>query len=224
MQSNLETIELTDKPFYTIQGEGKYIGEPTLFIRFWGCNLHCEWCDTKYSWQTRENTYLCTRNELIEEIQKYPTQLVVITGGEPILRKNAIAALATALPEYTFQIETNGTLKIESLAHLPNIHYVVSPKLASSGNTHAYTTDVVEQYKQQGATWKFVCAEDTLEEILHFIKEFHLPKNSIYLMPRGTTGEEILSNSKYLWEYALQNGFKLTTRLHTLIFSNERSI
>ena len=224
MQSNLEKIELTDKPFYTIQGEGKYIGEPTLFIRFWGCNLHCEWCDTKYSWQTRENTYLCTLEQLIQEIQEYPTKIIVITGGEPILRKNTIAKLATTLPEYTFQIETNGTLNIGDLIHLPNIHYVVSPKLASSGNTHIYTTEIINQYKQQGATWKFVCAEDTLAEILQFIAEFTLPKNSIYLMPRGTTVEEILSNSKHLWEYALQNGLKLTTRLHTLIFGNERSI
>ncbi len=70
--------------FYSIQGEGRLLGVPSVFIRTSGCNLRCRWCDTPYtSWQPEGKAW--SVKKILGEIAKYPTRHVVITGGEPLL-------------------------------------------------------------------------------------------------------------------------------------------
>ena len=70
--------------FYSLQGEGRLIGLPSVFIRTSGCNLRCVWCDTPYtSWQPEGRSYPIEK--IIREVEKYPARHVVITGGEPLL-------------------------------------------------------------------------------------------------------------------------------------------
>lgn len=91
--------------FSSIQGEGAMIGMPVTFVRFAGCNLTCEWCDTKESWEQIEP------NMMVEEIvEKCDKDIVVLTGGEPCLYD--LLPLITALHEHEklVCIETNGTL------------------------------------------------------------------------------------------------------------------
>lgn len=112
--------------FYTLQGEGPFIGKPALFIRLAGCNLKCYWCDTDFEssqWQP-------TLAELMDRVAKEKPdhcKFIVITGGEPF-RQN-IAPLVEQLLQYgmTVQIETNGTLWVDLPEH-QNLHIVCSPK------------------------------------------------------------------------------------------------
>ncbi|MBM4296158.1 MAG: 7-carboxy-7-deazaguanine synthase QueE [Deltaproteobacteria bacterium] len=70
--------------FYSIQGEGRLAGVPSIFIRTSGCNLRCRWCDTPYtSWQADGTIW--SVEKIIGEVAKHPTRHVVITGGEPLL-------------------------------------------------------------------------------------------------------------------------------------------
>lgn len=105
--------------FYSLQGEGRNTGRTAVFIRFSGCNLRCPFCDTKH-----ESGTLMTNEMIIAEARKYPTDLIILTGGEPTLF--ADAALIEKLHDAGFKIamETNGTRPI------PNgIDFVtVSPK------------------------------------------------------------------------------------------------
>ena len=105
--------------FYSLQGEGRNTGRAAVFIRFSGCNLRCPFCDTKH-----ESGTLMTDEMIIAESRKYPTDLIILTGGEPTLF--ADAALIEKLHDAGFKIamETNGTRPI------PNgIDFVtVSPK------------------------------------------------------------------------------------------------
>lgn len=96
--------------FYSIQGEGAFTGTPAIFIRFAGCNLKCGFCDTKHESFIREMSI----EEIVEEVRKYPSDHIVLTGGEPTLQVND--EFLAALKEYGFfiQIETNGTNYIES--------------------------------------------------------------------------------------------------------------
>lgn len=105
--------------FYSLQGEGRNTGRAAVFIRFSGCNLRCPFCDTKH-----ESGTLMTDEMIIAEARKYPTDLIILTGGEPTLF--ADAALIEKLHDAGFKIamETNGTRPI------PNgIDFVtISPK------------------------------------------------------------------------------------------------
>src|SRR5712691_6469014 len=70
--------------FYTLQGEGFHQGRAAYFIRLGGCDVGCVWCDVKDSWDTGKHP-LKSIDYLISEIKKTPAELVVITGGEPLM-------------------------------------------------------------------------------------------------------------------------------------------
>lgn len=90
--------------FYSLQGEGYYTGTPAVFIRFSGCNLKCHFCDTAH-----EDGIMMTDEAIVNEVNKYPAMMVILTGGEPALwiDENLIASLHMA-GKYVC-IETNGT-------------------------------------------------------------------------------------------------------------------
>lgn len=93
--------------FYSLQGEGFYTGRAAVFVRFSGCNLKCDFCDTQH-----EEGVLMSDEDIVKEIGKYPTDFIVITGGEPSLwiDKELVDKLHTA-GKYV-AIETNGTNKV----------------------------------------------------------------------------------------------------------------
>ena len=90
--------------FYSLQGEGYHTGTPAIFVRFSGCNLKCDFCDTQH-----EEGKMMTDDEIIAEVKKYPAVTVVLTGGEPSLwiDDELIDRLHQA-GKYV-PIETNGT-------------------------------------------------------------------------------------------------------------------
>ncbi len=90
--------------FYSLQGEGRFTGTPAVLIRFSGCNLACPFCDTDF-----KDFKEMSEEEIIDEIGKYPTNHIVITGGEPLLQLTA--SLVDKLHEAGkfVQVETNGT-------------------------------------------------------------------------------------------------------------------
>jgi 7-carboxy-7-deazaguanine synthase len=95
--------------FYSIEGEGVAIGKPEIFVRLAGCNLRCEWCDTKYA---LDNGRQMTVDVIIEEVMTYPCKNVSITGGEPLLQSQELLGLITKIKDKGFwvQLNTNGTI------------------------------------------------------------------------------------------------------------------
>lgn len=93
--------------FYSLQGEGYWTGTPAVFIRFSGCNLKCPFCDTNHQ------PYIeMTEEEIMDEVKKYPADLVVITGGEPALQLNNKMIDLLHNAEKMVAVETNGTKKL----------------------------------------------------------------------------------------------------------------
>lgn len=93
--------------FYTLQGEGAYMGEAASFIRVGGCDVGCHWCDVKESWDAGLHAPTPV-SEIVEEALKYPARTIVITGGEPLMYN--MGPLTQALKNEGFQIhlETSG--------------------------------------------------------------------------------------------------------------------
>ncbi len=93
--------------FYTIQGEGFHSGKAAYFIRVGGCDVGCVWCDVKESWDANEHAKQSVLS-LVEEVKATPTEIVVITGGEPLMYN--MNPLTEALQSAGFQtnIETSG--------------------------------------------------------------------------------------------------------------------
>jgi 7-carboxy-7-deazaguanine synthase len=102
--------------FHSLQGEGIYLGEPMTFVRFFGCNLSCNYCDTGYSRDEAKATEM-SGEQVIERITALaqPGEFVSLTGGEPLLWANFISEIGGKLKAigYKLYLETNGTLPDE---------------------------------------------------------------------------------------------------------------
>ena len=126
--------------FESIQGEGASAGVPSTFVRLAVCNLQCSWCDTAYTWDWKEyeraNQVLqISAAAVVDAVAGRRPRNVVVTGGEPLAQRHALAGLMRALREhgYRIEVETNGTIPPGELTGLVD-QWNVSPKLASSGN------------------------------------------------------------------------------------------
>ncbi|KQX46991.1 MULTISPECIES: 7-carboxy-7-deazaguanine synthase QueE [unclassified Paenibacillus] len=126
--------------FETVEGEGTRAGFPTVFVRLFGCNLRCTWCDTKYSYPPAEAENVMTIAEIISKVQTYRSRHICLTGGEPLLYGEKSLALIDALAELEqvddLHIETNGAIDlalfVERVAS-PKVRYVMDFKLPDSG-------------------------------------------------------------------------------------------
>ena len=86
--------------FYSIQGESSRIGMPTVFVRLTGCPMRCTYCDTAYAFHEGQQQEI---EEVIQEIKKFDTNYVTVTGGEPLAQKNCID-LMNQLCELGYQV------------------------------------------------------------------------------------------------------------------------
>ena len=116
--------------FLSIQGEGQMAGHPCIFVRLFGCNFDCNWCDTQYA-RRGSDFETVSVTELVNEIRTYdPLSYICVTGGEPLLQRVGLADLISQLPEYYFEINTNGSSPIWESS---NTRWVVDWKCPSSG-------------------------------------------------------------------------------------------
>lgn len=103
--------------YYSIQGECRYQGLPTVFVRTSHCNLRCVWCDSKYTFH--EGTPWPTER-VLAEIARYPTRHVCLTGGEPLLQVESLRLAETLSRRgYTIEVETSGSLDVSPFNALP---------------------------------------------------------------------------------------------------------
>ncbi|MBF0385560.1 MAG: 7-carboxy-7-deazaguanine synthase QueE [Candidatus Omnitrophica bacterium] len=101
--------------FRSFQGEGKYVSAEQVFVRFFGCNANCLWCDTRYSRDEEKGSYKALRlDEVLREVipLSYGCHSVSVTGGEPLCQADFLKQLLSALKEEKINtyLETNGVL------------------------------------------------------------------------------------------------------------------
>ena len=94
--------------FYTIQGEGFYQGRAAYFIRLGGCDVGCVWCDVKDSWDASKHPQV-NINELVKQVTSTPAELVVVTGGEPLLHNLTTLTKKLQAAGLQTNIETSGS-------------------------------------------------------------------------------------------------------------------
>jgi 7-carboxy-7-deazaguanine synthase len=115
--------------FYSIQGESSFAGWPCAFIRLTGCNLRCTYCDTQYAFH--EGTEMSIP-EILQAIDAFPTRLVLVTGGEPMLQRSVHELLAELLNrDYTVLLETGGQISLTEVDL--RVHKIMDFKCPSSG-------------------------------------------------------------------------------------------
>ena len=233
------TLKVSRRPggspeiFYSLQGEGPALGTPSVFLRLALCNLICTWCDTKYTWDWRAYDYReevveLTREDVMDAVQAHGCRHLVITGGEPLIQQRALAPLIDGLKSrgFSFEVETNGTIAPVQYLVDGIDQWNVSPKLASSGNT-SRRRDVAGAMRSfaamPNAFFKFVVVDRRdADEVDSLVGSYGIERDRVLLMPEGTSKPELQDRSEWLSELCVERGFRFTTRLHILLWGDER--
>ena len=220
--------------FYSIQGEGRLLGTPSVFIRTSGCNLRCVWCDTPYtSWRPQGEER--SVREILAKVKDYPTPYVVVTGGEPLLAPE-IEELTTKLKQkdYHITIETAATIFKPVVCDLLSM----SPKLSNSTpwkrekgkfakmhEGHRLNLPVIEKF-MEGYDYqlKFVVERrrdfNEIEKILRRLK--NVDTNRVLVMAQARTKRELRDRASWIVDLCKVNGFRYTPRLQIELYSNRR--
>jgi 7-carboxy-7-deazaguanine synthase len=213
----------------TIQGEGPSAGHRAGFVRLGRCNLECRWCDESQTWDWSRfdpDVELQKRpsDDVLKDLDAMDVDLVVITGGEPLLQQRALGALVEGCHQrgWRTEVETNGTIA----PVLPVTQWNVSPKLANAGmtNERCYRPDVLRAFEATGrAVFKFVVTDPAeLDEVEAIVEECGL--TDVWIMPEGTDASVITAGMARLAGDVIDRGWHLTPRLHILIWGDRRGV
>lgn len=187
--------------FYSLQGEGRFVGSPAVFIRLSGCNLNCDFCDTKH----QQGVHM-TEDDIVKRVCEYPAEHIVITGGEPVLQLTTSLVRKLHKVGKFIQIETNGTrpLNDDLLTELDWI--TCSPKYGNVPN--------IQRIDELKVVYDL--------QTIHFLKKMEsidVPTGEYYLQPcdRGITSiNEIITSSCI--KYILDNPkWKLSIQTHKML-------
>ncbi|MBT8120213.1 MAG: 7-carboxy-7-deazaguanine synthase QueE [Gammaproteobacteria bacterium] len=108
-QTRLKITEI----FYSLQGEARNVGLPTVFIRLTGCPLRCGYCDTAYAFSGGEWMQI---DDIITQVRQYDTSFVTVTGGEPLAQKSCIELLSQLCDAgYDVSLETSGAILVDKV-------------------------------------------------------------------------------------------------------------
>lgn len=202
-------------------------------MRLSRCNLSCPSCDTPYTWDwSRFDVAAETRRlpatDILDWVLAASPELVVVTGGEPLLQQSLLVPLVTALRAAgrRVEVETNGTLvPLPALAEAV-AGFNVSPKLggfaAVEDGGRRINPEALRALVATGrAVFKFVVDDqDDVRELSQLQWELQLAP--IWVMPQGQDPQSVLEGTRWLAEVALVHGWNLTTRLHVLVWGDMR--
>jgi 7-cyano-7-deazaguanosine (preQ0) biosynthesis protein QueE len=215
----------------TFQGEGPSTGRRAGFVRLGRCNLDCAWCDTPYTWDwERYDPAVELRGEtvgsVLARLDTMAPEIVVVTGGEPLLQQQRLVPLleGCCARGWPVEVETNGTI----VPHARVIELVerwnVSPKLENSGvaSDKRIRPHALEALHATGrAAFKFVVSEVAdLDEVASVVEAHRLAP--VWIMPEGTEPVAWLERARALSDPVLARGWNLTPRLHVLLWGDER--
>lgn len=199
--------------FNSIEGEGKRAGLPCTFIRLYGCNLNCKYCDSRYAWE--DGTYEdMSVTDIIRQVTDIGCPSITVTGGEPLIHED-IGDLLFALIRCGFyvNVETNGTI-LPTIRH-SHIFYTMDYKTNASGMSHKMNVEAVRDL-YPGDVLKFVVGSiEDMEQALKLLED-NIIVAKVYFSPvfgsieAKDIVEFLLKNKK--WEYKVQ------LQLHKMIW------
>jgi 7-carboxy-7-deazaguanine synthase len=231
MAGDSATLKVSES-FESLQGEGVSAGAPAFFLRLAQCNLHCTWCDTKYTWDFERYRY---EDEVRERSVADTAQLVnasrtrrlVLTGGEPLLQQRALKEFFARLaPDIVVEVETNGTLAPEPESLRRVNQWNVSVKLSSAGDPEQFRIrpEVLAIFRDsERAYLKLVVHSDAdYAEADALVSRFAWPNASVLFMPEANDREQLRSRSFAVAEAARKRGFRFSSRLHLELWGGKR--
>ncbi len=173
--------------FLSIEGEGIRAGKPAVFIRLFGCNLDCTYCDSVYSCKGNDYTEM-TPTEIYWAVEAFHCPYITLTGGEPLIHKDVEQLLNLLCKKYEVNIETNGSVDFTEVFDKMdegtggNIIVTMDWKSYSSGMAHKMNEEMI-RYLTDVDVLKFVVGNNgDLEQMREVVSKYS-PECHIFVSP-----------------------------------------
>ncbi len=204
--------------FYSLQGESSRIGIPTVFIRLTGCPMRCNYCDTAYAFHEGENQSF---DEIINEVKKYKTNFITVTGGEPLAQKSC-KDLLSQLSQLGFQVslETGGAISIDNIDE--QVKIILDIKTPGSGEAENNHWDNIALLKKQDEVKFVITGHEDYVWAKKIIKDKNLLlKSDVLFSPSyGELQEDKLAQ----WILDDNLNVRMQMQLHKIIWGEKKGV
>ena len=201
--------------FYSLQGEARNVGIPTVFVRLTGCPLRCQYCDTEYAFTGGE---WMDFSAITEEIRKYQTNYVTVTGGEPLAQPNCIALLQQLCDaKYDVSLETSGAISLDQVdVRVKKIMDIKTPASGECERNHWQNLSLLDHQDQL----KFViCNEEDYLWSREQVVQRELDKICEVLF--SPSYEQIDSSQLAAWILRDQLPVRFQLQLHKILWGSQ---
>lgn len=210
----IATLQITEI-FYSLQGETRTSGFPTVFIRLTGCPLRCHYCDTEYAFTGGERLEL---ERILSTVELYKAKYITVTGGEPLAQKECLSLLTMLCDaDYEVSLETSGALSLMGID--PRVCIVMDLKTPASGEADKNLWSNL-QYLKPDDQIKFVICDHDDYQWMKTIADAHDLYRHCEILVSPSFGEV---DHRELADWILED--KLSVRyqlqLHKLLWDDE---
>ena len=202
--------------FFSLQGETRTVGIPTVFIRLTGCPLRCQYCDTAYAFT---GGTLQAIAEILEKVKSYPTRYVTVTGGEPLAQPGCLLLLTTLCDaNYIVSLETSGALDVSTVD--PRVVKVMDIKTPGSKECARNLFSNLDYIDAKDQVKFVICNREDYEWSKNILQQYALPTRCEILFSPSYT--ELPART--LAEWILEDGLpvRLQIQLHKFLWGDEK--
>ncbi|MBT3456813.1 MAG: 7-carboxy-7-deazaguanine synthase QueE [Thiotrichales bacterium] len=211
--SNNTTLNITEI-FFSLQGEAREVGLPTVFVRLTGCPLRCNYCDTTYAF--KGNNPL-TIDHILDEVSKYNTSYVCVTGGEPMAQSNCLELLDSLVEAgYQVSMETSGSVDISPVNSKVSIVMDIKTPSSTEEKQNRYENLSLLQSKDQ---LKFVIASKSDFDWCCDLLEKNKVKSETLFSP---VFESLKPIQLADWILEKQLNVRLQVQLHKILWGDQK--
>ena len=210
-----QTLRITEI-FYSLQGEARTVGLPTVFVRLTGCPLRCSYCDTAYAFSGGEIRSL---DSILEQVASFRPRHVCVTGGEPLAQPNCLPLLVALCDAgYQVSLETSGALDISGVD--TRVSRVVDLKTPGSGEVGRNRYDNMAALTPNDQIKFVLCSREDYDWAVSKLIEYRLDQrvSEVLMSP---SHHQLEPRTLAEWIIADNLRVRLQLQLHKYLWNDE---
>lgn len=209
------TLRITEI-FYSLQGETRTAGLPTVFVRLTGCPLRCQYCDTAYAFSGGE---LMPLDTIVERVAAYRPRYVCVTGGEPLAQPGCIALLTRLCDAgYEVSLETSGALDVSAVD--PRVSKVLDLKTPGSAEVGRNRYDNIALLTPNDQVKFVICSREDYDWAVSKLIEYRLAERAGEVL-FSPSHQQVSARALADWIVADNLPVRLQLQLHKLLWNDE---
>lgn len=210
-----QTLRITEI-FYSLQGETRTSGLPTVFVRLTGCPLRCQYCDTAYAFSGGEQLEL---DNILERVASYKPRYVCVTGGEPLAQPNCLPLLERLCDAgYQVSLETSGALDVAGVD--PRVSKVVDLKTPGSEEVGRNRYENIELLTSNDQVKFVICSREDYDWAVSKLIQYGLDQRAGEVL-FSPSHQQVSARQLADWVIADNLPVRMQLQLHKILWNDE---